>query len=459
MLLLTTVGALDFWQLTGDPNGVVRAKRGSIGAVNVAGQVSAWQNTDGALAWMQLGASSAGQWTIPTGVNPALQIGTAADPNMLGFDTTIAGGPVVFIGAGLGLKINDASMLRYGSDGADVVHTADGTNEVITGTGNVVYASDFKVAWGTATLDRIFEAYNSVAGRLETAGTNVTAGGASQSSRSMAWITGNRVKTDNNAGLPVSGGYSWATGATDITFAGAATGPTSGGYAWNTGNASSSGAGATSGDTGGFAWTTGNSEDTLSGGFSFTSGTGPGGRGIFDLNVPTVDTQTQQTDWRMLNGNATALRFGTAAVPGMMVFNTSGGLQTIQFVEGALTNLSNAVADTADGVLQVGFWLPKTFPAGAGPTDVVLPARVGGWRVTDAYINNTSGGAGGGTLQVQTGGGAAISDAMVPGAANALTRAGQIISAGAVIPSGGTLRLAGVAGTTGGTAYVRIEPL
>lgn len=459
MLLLTTVGALDFWQLTGDPNGTVKAKRGSIGVVNVAGAVATWQNTDGNTAWLQIGSNASGQWVLPSGVNPALQFGTAGDPDMLGFDTSIATGPVVFIGASVGLKLNDNSPLRFGSDGADVVVTPDGTDAIVSGTGNLRYVNDFKVGWGTTASDRIFEAYNSAAGRLETTGTNVNAGGASPSTRGMAWATGNRVKTDNNAAIPASGGYAWSTGATDITFAGAATGPTSGGYAWNTGNASSTGAGATSGDTGGFAWTTGNSEDGTSGSFVLTTGTGPVARGILDLNLPTIDTQTQATDWRILNGNAAALRIGTAGVPGMMVFNTGAGTQTIQYGEGVLTNMPIAVSDTLDGAIQVGFWLSKTFPAGAGPTDVVLPARVGGWRVVDAYLNNTSGGAGGGTLQVQTVGGAPISDAMIPGVANGLTRAAAIQSANAAIPSGGTVRLAGGVATTAGTAYVRIEPL
>lgn len=456
MLYLTTVALFDFYQLSGDPNGVQAAKRGSIGLCGTPGNVSTWQNVDGATAWVQLGAGGSGQWTIPSNATPALQIGPAADPDMLGFNTVV-GSEVVYIGATQGLRLNDSSPLRFGTPGTDVVFTPDGTDVQVTGTGTLRYVDGFTSVYGTSALDQFSTRYD-VVGRLQTTGAAVTAGGATQSTRSMFWSTGSRVKTDNNAGLPQSGSYLWTTGNTDITFVGAATGPDSGNFQWQTGNANASGAGSSSGNTGGFSWFSGNSVSANSGGFSFTTGTAGGTRGVFDINAPAVDLQTQATDFRVLNNSATSLRIGTAGVPDMMVFNTLAG-NTITFVEGALSNLNTAVADVVDGAIAAGFWMRQAFPAGAVNTDVVLPARVGGWRVVDAYIQNTSGGAGAGTLAVQTGAGVAISDAMVPGVNHGLTRAAAINEANSTIASGGTLRFAGVAATTSGVAFARIEPL
>lgn len=458
MFRLTTLAAIEFWQLNANPNTLVTAKIGSFGWRNTLGSTEVWQNIDGAATWRQVGGSSSGQWLLPSNQNPALQIGSAGDLDMLGWDTTV-GAEVVYVGATLGLRLNDSRPLRFGTDGTDVIMNPNGTDVEVTGTGAFRYLDNFNVQFGTAVNDRFVERYDSAGGRYSLTGANVTAGGAAAASRSVFFGTGGRFKNDNNAGLPASGSYLFQTGPSDVTFAGAATGGPSGGFDFFTGAAGSSGAGATSGNSGGFNFQTGNSDDAISGGFSFSSGTGPGGRGIFDINCPTIDTQTQATTWAILNANANALRIGTTAVPNMMNFSTSGGIQTIQFLEGALTNLSIAVVDTGDGAIAAGFMLRNPFPAGVGPTDLVLPARVGGWRVVDAYIVNNSGGAGAGTLQVQTGAGVAISDAMVPGLANVITRALSVDLAAGTLASGGTLRLAGAAGTTAGIAYVRFEPL
>lgn len=142
----------------------------------------------------------------------------------------------------------------------------------------------------------------------------------------------------------------------------------------------------------------------------------------------------------------------------------SGGLAvqagTVSLPEGSL-NTTNATADAGDGVLSAGLFLRATFPAGGGGGDVrdiVLPFRTGGWRIVDAYI--TSGGAGGGSVQVQTAGAAAITNAMVPGAAAGdITRAANVNLTNGTVGSGATIRLNVVAGTAAGSAFVRIEPL
>jgi hypothetical protein len=123
-------------------------------------------------------------------------------------------------------------------------------------------------------------------------------------------------------------------------------------------------------------------------------------------------------------------------------------------------DLALALSDAGDGLLTGGLWLRKTFPAGAVVTTVLFPARVGGWRVVDAYIN-ASGGAGAGTLQVKrSSDSAVISNAMALGGAQFdLTRASSINLGFAVIPSGSGVDLVGVVATTAGEAFVRVEPL
>ena len=93
---------------------------------------------------------------------------------------------------------------------------------------------------------------------------------------------------------------------------------------------------------------------------------------------------------------------------------------------------------------------------GVGNTDTVLPARVGGWRVVDAYI---VGGGAGGTVTVQTGAGVGISNGMTPGGAvGAIVRANLMDLTAGTLASGATVRVVGAAGTVAGTCFIRIEP-
>ena len=186
-----------------------------------------------------------------------------------------------------------------------------------------------------------------------------------------------------------------------------------------------------------------------------------------DLSLVGVD-QILLTD-----NSATALAFGSTGKLNLLVFDTLNGAEQIEYngalpfqintggltvVTGAVTlppvSLDVALVATAitSGVVGASLELRVSYPAGAGPTDIVLPAR--GLRVTDARI--VSGGAGG-TVQVQTGGGAAVTDAMVPGAAGALTRAASITNP-SFVPSA-TIRIAGAAGTVAGNVYVVFEPI
>jgi hypothetical protein len=193
-----------------------------------------------------------------------------------------------------------------------------------------------------------------------------------------------------------------------------------------------------------------------------------------DLDLTGVDQIT------LLDNAAVALDIGSTGLLNLLRFSTTNGAEAMQYrgvlpfeiVTGGLTvsagtvtlpqaslNVASVTTDAADGAVTAGLFLRKTHGAGASTTDVVLPARVGGWRIVDAYI--TSGGAAAGSVQVQTAGGAAnITNAMVPGAAaGAITRANLVEPANNTVASGATIRLNVAAGALAGEAFIRIEPL
>lgn len=453
-MLLTSLTVFDIFAEQADPNGVVAARNGSICVRFDAGGQAIYQNIGGGTVWRQQGPNGSGTWVLPANAPSALKLGSAADPDMMQFDTT-AGAEVVIVGSTLGMRFNDLIPLRFGTPGTDLVFTPDGTDVSVTGTGRLNFADGVVVGWGTALADRFNLSSGGGGGSI--AGTAVVAGGANAATRSLAISSGSRTKNDNNAGTPGSGPVSFTSGSTDVSFVGAAVGGDSGNVDVGSGAATSTGAGATSGKTGRLLLFTANSDDDNSGNIVIQTGTSPATRGILDLNVATIDTASQATSWVLANALAASLRIGSAGVPAMVNFDT--GTNAVTFSENALTNLPVANRDTANNQIDAGFWLRATFPGGAVNTDVAVPARAGGYRVVDAYINNTSGGAGGGTLTVQTGAGVAITNAMVPGAADALTRAASVSTANGVIASGANIRLAGVGATTAGEAFVRVLPL
>lgn len=175
----------------------------------------------------------------------------------------------------------------------------------------------------------------------------------------------------------------------------------------------------------------------------------------------------------LADNSATALQIGSTGALNLLVFDTVNGAEQVEYngvlpflinsgglnvLTGTVTlptsslNVALAAAPISSGVVGASLELRVSYPAGVGPTDIVLPAR--GLRVTDARL--VSGGAGG-TVQVQTGGAAVVTDAMVPGAAGAITRAASILNQ--TFASGATIRIAGAAGTVAGNVYVTFEPV
>jgi hypothetical protein len=189
-----------------------------------------------------------------------------------------------------------------------------------------------------------------------------------------------------------------------------------------------------------------------------------------DLDLTGVDQIT------LADNAAVALDIGSTGLLNLLRFDTLNGAEQVEYngvlpfqintggltvTAGTVTlpeaslNVASASTDAADGVVTAGLFLRKTYPPGAGPTSVVLPARVGGWRVTDAYIVANGGG---GSLQVKNGV-ADVTNAMGESGANKVTRPTDLLLANATFASAGTISLAGVAGTSGGSVFLRIEPL
>lgn len=151
---------------------------------------------------------------------------------------------------------------------------------------------------------------------------------------------------------------------------------------------------------------------------------------------------------------------GAAAVGSLCVVRTSGSV-TLWINR---TGLSGGWvpftldSDGGDGALSPSYTVTKTYATGAGQTTITLPARVGGWLVTDAMF--VGAGAGGGNVQLLRGADSAtITDNPASPAANAVTRATSLTLANAAIASGGTVLIDAAAGSTGGTAILTLQGL
>jgi hypothetical protein len=142
-----------------------------------------------------------------------------------------------------------------------------------------------------------------------------------------------------------------------------------------------------------------------------------------------------------------------------LYINTNGSTTWEPFFREAV-DLDVAVAstDAASNTITAGLWLPVAVTGGGGTNVITLTqVRSGGWRVVDAYI--VSGGATAGDVTVQRGSdNAAITNAMVPGNADVVTRATSILLANATIANQGTLKFVTAGATPACTAFVRLEP-
>jgi hypothetical protein len=191
-----------------------------------------------------------------------------------------------------------------------------------------------------------------------------------------------------------------------------------------------------------------------------------------DINLTGVDQLT-------LADNANpALDIGSTGLLNLLRFITTNGAEQVAYngIAPFLINTGglNVVAGTVafpqasvdlplstKGMVNLGtgavFEVRIDFPATVNtPTNATLPARAGGFRLTDAHV--ISGGAGG-NVQVQTGGAVTTIQNMPLGAIGVVARATTVVP-NTVYAGGAVVRILSDGGiTAAGTAYVRFEAL
>lgn len=195
--------------------------------------------------------------------------------------------------------------------------------------------------------------------------------------------------------------------------------------------------------------------------------------------VPGLVTANWEADralsWLLQDNVDPALSIGSFGLTALLQFKTSNGFEQITYngtspfvvngggisiAEGGLLTPQLAFPDYAAGTPHPGLVLGIAHPGGAADASAVLPARVGGWRITDARVRSE--GATGGSLTVRTaagGGGNAVTDAIVPGNADAITRAARLVQADEDFASGATVYVRGAGGTPASTVYLSLVGL
>ncbi len=191
--------------------------------------------------------------------------------------------------------------------------------------------------------------------------------------------------------------------------------------------------------------------------------------------VPADWTATAALTWTLADNIADSLRIGSAGLASLLSFNTNDGAESVIFagggtfqvnggglavVEGGFATPHLAFADYAVGTPGVKLLVEVAHPGGNVDGSVVLPARVGGWKMTDATLRSL--GATAGTITARTaagGGGTAVTDAMVPGNNHVITRATQLDDAAQTFASGATVFFNGAGGPPATTVYAEFVGL
>jgi len=116
--------------------------------------------------------------------------------------------------------------------------------------------------------------------------------------------------------------------------------------------------------------------------------------------------------------------------------------------------LRRLVANNGDGYGACEVTIPIAIPdAVTGDIDTVLPDK---FEVVDVTCIKQGGAGAGNTMQVQTGAGVVISDAIACAVDKTVTRAGTIDPASSTIAAGGTLRIHAVKAAGTRTALVLV---
>lgn len=151
-----------------------------------------------------------------------------------------------------------------------------------------------------------------------------------------------------------------------------------------------------------------------------------------------------------------------------LYFNLTGGAAWAGFTfnnSGVMTLQNAALAGAPAGEVAtdaVGMAVEANVVIDGGtassPYDITLPSNATNYEVIDVTVQCRAADAGG-TAQVQTGAGGAISDAIACAVDTTVARAGTINDANSTIAGGGTLRVVFAGGSAAGRGLVTVKML
>lgn len=154
--------------------------------------------------------------------------------------------------------------------------------------------------------------------------------------------------------------------------------------------------------------------------------------------------------WSLIPATAAALVIKETGGSDMQTFNTAAN--TVTFGEAMLANLHIGVRDYAEDILVPTFIVRTDHAGGNTEETFTLPARTGGWMLVDAFVRSAAGTGGNYTLK-DAAGGNAMTNAIVPGNANVITRATSIIVAQETVGSGAVPEWDGAASSPASACY------
>jgi hypothetical protein len=161
---------------------------------------------------------------------------------------------------------------------------------------------------------------------------------------------------------------------------------------------------------------------------------------------------TTALTWTLLDNSTDALVISTGGFGALLTFKTTNGAEAVTFGPKALADIATGLAGVSDGQLGARLVVRLQHPGGNVTQSVTLPTRVGGWTIQDAYIRSK--GATAGSLQAKGPAAVDLTNAMVPGNADEITRASSILAANEVVATGAQIDWVGVGGPPPATCYL-----
>lgn len=256
---------------------------------------------------------------------------TRLTTDLFGFGATIDGSGAITAITGATLEyvtaapaaVRNGGSLALRSNGSLYATAGAGVWVLIGGAGaGWNLPDDVAGTWGTTSPKQVSSIYVSGSNRFDIVGAGQT-GATAVTNPDFRIATGANTITGAVAGSP-SGFIQIFSGATDCTNAGG-TGGATGAVSFSSGNATSTLG--VSGSTGNVSLVSGNSDDANSGSIVLTTGTAAGTRGVLDINIATIDTQTQATQWLALDNTAAAFQIGSTGALNALSYDSTNAAE------------------------------------------------------------------------------------------------------------------------------------